>query len=127
MYNDVQEGAMATRNTNSKPIRKTVSATEARQRWSDIVADAHAGKARYVIERSGLPVAAVVSFQDFERMTQVTERLDERLAESLSHIRAAFADVPADELDREVAKAVKEARAEIHVEMTAGQARRRSA
>ncbi len=70
---------------------------------------------RVVLEKAGIPVAALVSTEDLERL----KRCDaERAADFavLDRIGAAFADVPADELEREVAKALAEVRAEMRTE-----------
>jgi len=47
-----------------KPVTQTMSASETRQNFSDVVNRVYRGEERVVIERSGIPVAAVVSAQD---------------------------------------------------------------
>jgi prevent-host-death family protein len=62
---------------------------------------------RVVIEKSGLPVAALVSADDLARLN----RLDAERAEGFAVIdamRAPFKDVPSDELEREAEKAQPE-------------------
>jgi hypothetical protein len=57
------------------------------------------------VEKSGIPVAAIVSADDLERLTRLeTERAEHFTA--LDRIREAFSDVPDEELAAEVASAV---------------------
>ena len=95
-----------------KPVTQTMSASEIRQHFSDVVNRVYRGEARVVIERSGIPVAAVISARDFERFQEFERRRDADFA-IIDEIRAAFAGVPEEELEREAAKAVAEARAEL--------------
>jgi len=72
-------------------------------------------EARIIIEKSGIPVAAIVSTADVERL----ERLErERLADFsiIDEIQQAFGDVPDQELEQEVARAVREARGAIRAD-----------
>jgi PHD/YefM family antitoxin component YafN of YafNO toxin-antitoxin module len=90
-----------------------VTVAEARERFDDLLAPARGGRGRrVVIERDGEPVAAVISFRDLERFDLMLRRR-QRNWESLERIRRAFDDVPDAELEREIDKAVAEARAEL--------------
>ncbi len=63
------------------------------------------------MEKSGIPVAGIVSADDLRRL----DRLDRERAERfkvLEEFGEAFKDVPAEELEREVARALAEVRAE---------------
>lgn len=97
-----------------------VNASAARQRLSDILNTVYRTKTRVLIERSGIPVAAVVSARDLEHL----ERLDaerERAFAILEEVGQAFKDVPPDELEAEIAKAIQEVRDERRAErMQAG-------
>ncbi len=97
---------------------RTVTASAARRQWSELVNAAAGGEARIVVEKSGAPVAALISFRDLEWL-RFYERKREEDFKAIDHIRAAFADVPDDELEREVEKAVAEARAELRREREA--------
>jgi prevent-host-death family protein len=66
---------------------------------------------RIIIEKSGIPVAAIVSVRDLQRL----EWLDRKWAEGdrvLREFSAAFADQTDEDIEREVAKAIAEVRAE---------------
>jgi hypothetical protein len=56
-------------------------------------------------------VAALVSTDDLERLTRFDQERAERLA-LLDELRAPFADVSPDEIEREVERALTEVRAE---------------
>ena len=94
---------------------RTVAAATLPAGWEAVLAPVADGAARVVVERDGTPVAALISAADYRRLL----RAEAREAEGLRILRqsqAAFADVPDDELEREVDKAVMEARAELRRE-----------
>jgi prevent-host-death family protein len=88
-----------------------MKASEARQRWSEILNGVFRGNTRVVVEKSGIPVAAVISAQDLERLNQLEAQREERFR-VLDRMREAFKDVPPEEIEREVAQAIAEVRAE---------------
>ena len=96
-------------------MTRTVDVAEARARWDQILEDVFQRRARVVVEKDGVPIAAVISAKDHERMQRWEAERARRFA-ILDEIGAAFADVPAEDLEREVAKAVAEARAELRAE-----------
>jgi prevent-host-death family protein len=92
---------------------ETVTVAAARERFDDLLAHAAGGRGRrVVIERDGEPVAAVISFRDLERFDLLL-RQRQRNWDKLERISRAFDDVPDEELEREIDKAVAEARAEL--------------
>jgi hypothetical protein len=68
-------------------------------------------EARVIIEKSGIPVAAMLSMDEFQLYLRLKSKREERF-KILDEMRAAFKDVPFEELEREVEKAVAEGRAE---------------
>jgi prevent-host-death family protein len=93
-----------------QPMTQTMKATDARQQFASVLNRVFRKEARVVVEKGGIPVAAIVSAEDLARL----DRLDEERAarfERLSRIGEAFADVPTDELEREVERAIAEGRA----------------
>jgi prevent-host-death family protein len=93
-----------------RPTHST-KASEARQNWSKLLNEVHAGKSRVIIEKDGIPVAGLVSASDMERL-ELLEEERERNFTVLDEIRAAFADIPDDELEQEIANALAAVRAE---------------
>lgn len=63
-----------------------------------------------LVERSGVPVAAIVSSDDLARLERLEEQ-DRRAWDVLERMRAPFRDVPTDEIEREADRAVAAVRA----------------
>ncbi len=63
-----------------------------------------------MIEKNGVPVAALVSADDLEVLRHLEEQRREDFA-VIDRIHEAFSGVPADEIEREIARAVSEVRA----------------
>ena len=91
------------------PMTKTMKASEARQHWSEILNAVFRGESRVLVEKSGIPVAAVVSADDLRRLTDLDAQRDADFR-ALDATREAFKDVPDEELAREVTRAVAAAR-----------------
>lgn len=98
-----------------EPTTETISFTEFAKRLDSLVERVSRQETRIVVEENGVPVAGIVSLQDVQRL----ERFDRERAEhfrALEEFGAAFRDVPVEELEREVAKALAEVRAERRAE-----------
>jgi prevent-host-death family protein len=94
-----------------EPLVETINVTEARRGWSDLLNRVFRREARVVVEKSGIPVAAIISIRDFE-LFQLMKAKREESFKLLDEIGAAFRDVPPEEIECEVAKALAEVRAE---------------
>lgn len=96
---------------NQEPVTETIKASEARQQWSALLNEVFRGEKRVVVEKNGVAVAAIVSPKDLSQMEHHEQRRkdDFKIFEKISE---AFLDVPVDEIEREVARAVQEAREE---------------
>ena len=101
------------------PTTQTIKASDARQQFSDVINRVYRKQARVLVERSGIPVAAIVSVEDLARLDQLEheQARSERFA-GLSRISETFGDVPVEELEREVERAIAEGRAAAHRERT---------
>ena len=88
-----------------------MKASEVRAQWSQLLNKVFRNQTRVVVEKSGIPVAAVISAEDLQRFTQMEEQRAKRF-EVLNRIGEAFKDVPEKELNRQVKKAINEVRAE---------------
>ncbi len=97
--------------SESHPATEIIQASEARQQWSQLLNKVFRGEMRVLVEKSGIPVAAIVSAEDLKRLKQLEAERAERFA-ILDEAQAAFKGVPADEIEREVAKAIHEVREE---------------
>jgi prevent-host-death family protein len=94
-----------------QPTTKTLNATAIRRDWSTVLNSVAVKASRVLVEKSGIPVAAIVSADDLERLLEYEAQRDRDFA-VLDEIGKAFADVPPEEIEREVAKALAEVRAE---------------
>ena len=93
--------------------QRTLSATEAATQLPDLVEAVSRDHERIVIEGQGALVAAIISIADLRRLEAFEQERRAHFA-PLEASWAAFADVPlnTDEIEREVAAAVAEVRAE---------------
>jgi len=89
---------------------QTLNVSEARQRFSQLLNRVYRGEARIIVEKSGIPVAAIISAGDLDELTRI-EREREADFTALDATREAFKDVPDEELERQVARVIGEIRA----------------
>jgi prevent-host-death family protein len=108
--------------TSTVLTTETMKFTDARQQLSQVVNRVARHETRVLIEKSGVPVAALVSADDLRRLNELEARRQEQIA-AMFEISRAFADVPDDELERELARAQAEARAELRAEREAASPR----
>jgi len=91
---------------------RTLSASDARQQWSQLLNSVFRGESRVVVEKSGIPVAAIVSMADLERLSRLDKQRGEGL-KALVFSWEAFKDVALEEVEDEVDKAVEAARRQV--------------
>src|SRR3972149_4401694 len=96
--------------TEREPMTQTSKAAEARQQFSQLLNKVFKRETRVLIQKSGIPVAALISAQDLARFPRLEAVWDEPF-KALDAARVAFEDAPDEELEREVAKALTSARA----------------
>jgi len=92
-------------------MTQVMKASEVRQQWSQLLNKVFRKETRILVEKSGVPVAAVISAEDLARFTRMEKEREERF-KALDTMREAFKDVPADEVEQEVKKALAEVRSE---------------
>ncbi|MGH2615821.1 MAG: type II toxin-antitoxin system prevent-host-death family antitoxin [Thermomicrobiales bacterium] len=97
--------------TRSDALTRTVEISEAKNRLSPLANEVSRHGLRIIVAESGAPIAALVSLDDLERLARI-DRERESLFAVVDRMRAAFADVSTEEIEREVAKALAEVRAE---------------
>lgn len=97
------------------PMTQTMNITETRRDLNQLVNEVYRGTKRVLVEKSGIPVAAIISPADLERLNRFEEERRQDFA-VIDEIRTAFADVPEEELEREVARAVEAGRQEQRAE-----------
>lgn len=92
-------------------MTQVMKASEVRQQWSQLLNKVFRNQTRVVVEKSGIPVAAVISTEDLKRFTQLEKQRKERF-KALDRMREAFKDIPSDKIEQEVEKAISEVRGE---------------
>jgi hypothetical protein len=64
---------------------------------------------RIVVEKSGIPVAAIISAEDLKRLDQLEKERSDRFR-ILDEVKAAFRDIPEAEIENETDKAINRVR-----------------
>lgn len=90
---------------------RRVAVAEARQRFSQILDDVREADEPVIIEKSGVPVAALVPLTVLDRDRRWAADRAARIA-LLERLRRPFRDVPTGEIETQVGKAVASVRAE---------------
>jgi prevent-host-death family protein len=94
-----------------QPTTETMKISEVKQQLNRLVNRVYRHETRVMVEKSGIPVAGIVSAEDLRRL----DRLDRERAERfkvLEEFAAGFADQSPEEIERETARAIAEVRAE---------------
>lgn len=86
---------MTTSTKEAQQIPKRVSSAEAKAKLSALMARAAHGGERFIIERRGKPMAALISADDFERLQMKSKR---RPQGALA-LRGAWPDATDEEID----------------------------
>ncbi|MGH2530900.1 MAG: type II toxin-antitoxin system prevent-host-death family antitoxin [Thermomicrobiales bacterium] len=83
-----------------QPMTQTMKISDVRGQLNTLVNRVYHKETRVVVEKSGIPVAAIVSTEDLERLDRLDRERAERFA-VIDEVRAAFRGVPAAEIERE--------------------------
>jgi prevent-host-death family protein len=94
-----------------EPMTKTMKASEARQQFSQLLNEVFRGDSRVVVEKSGIPVAAIISANDLVLLARLEQERAEQF-KILDEIGEAFKDVSPEEIEREVKRAITQVRRE---------------
>lgn len=90
---------------------ETMSASETRKRFAETLNRVRETDTRIIVEKSGIPVAAVVPLEVL-RDAEDRDRRRQEAIDSLRQAQAGFADVSEEEAEREIAKALDEIKQE---------------
>jgi prevent-host-death family protein len=94
-----------------EPMTKTIKASDARQQFSKLLNEVFRRESRVLVEKSGIPVAAIISTKDFKRLARLEQERAEQF-KILDEIGEAFQDVSPEEIEREVKRAITQVRRE---------------
>jgi prevent-host-death family protein len=93
-----------------EPITQTMKISNVKNRLSSLVNEVYRGERRILVEKSGIPVAALVSADDLNRLQQLDREWD-KTTKAIERFSQAFADVPVPELEAKIDEIIAEGRA----------------
>lgn len=96
-------------------VTQRMKLTEARQHFSAVLMQVFRGETRVIVEKGGIPVAAIISLDDLQGLARMEQRRAEAF-QALDRFGEAFKDESAEGIEREVAGAVASARRELRHE-----------
>jgi prevent-host-death family protein len=97
------------------PATETMKISDVRSGLNKLVNRVYRHETRVIVEKSGIPVAGIVSADDLERLRRLDEE-DREAWEILEGMRAPFRDVPPEEIEREAERALAQVRAAMRAE-----------
>jgi len=103
----------------AQPLTQTMKISVVKNTLSSLVNAVYRKETRVLVEKAGIPVAALVSVDDLARLDQLDKEWDEG-TRALERFSEAFADIPVDELEARIDQIIAEGR-------TKDKAERRSA
>jgi len=71
-----------------KPTIRVVTATEAKNRFGDIIRRAYIGEEHLIVQRDGIPVVAIVPMTDYERLVNPADLPDEVASDVQASVKA---------------------------------------
>ena len=83
-----------------QPVTQTLKISDVKNTLSSLVNQVYRKETRVLVEKSGIPVAAIISADDLKRFAQLEQEREERFA-VIDRMREAFADVSPEEIARE--------------------------
>ncbi len=90
-------------------MEKTIGAFEARRMFGQLIEEAFYKKDAFIIERSGRPMAVLVSIDDYQRWQQLGK---EQFLTLLHAAQKRNAKAPAADLERDIERGLKQLRQE---------------
>jgi prevent-host-death family protein len=94
-----------------EPMTQTMKASQARQEFSQLLNKVFRRETRVIVEKSGIPVAAIISAEDLERLIRLEAERQARF-KVIDEIHARNWDRDPDEVERDVAQEIAAMRAE---------------
>lgn len=92
-----------------QPTIETMKISDVRGQLNSLVNRVYRHESRVIVEKSGIPVAGIVSAEDLRRLDQLDRQREADFA-VFDELRAAFSDVPDEEIEREAIRAIAEVR-----------------
>lgn len=83
------------------PMTQAMNISQVKNQISSVVNRVYRKETRVLIEKSGIPVAALVSPDDLNKLQQL-DREWEQTTQAIQRFSQAFADIPVDELEAKI-------------------------
>jgi len=92
-------------------MTQTLKASAVRSNWSQLLNQVFRGETEVVVEKSGIPVAVIVSTQDYQKLQQIKKAREKDFA-VINRIRAVFRNQSPEEIEKRVNEAILQVRRE---------------
>jgi len=93
-----------------EPMTQTMKISDVKNTLSSLVNKVYRKETRVLVEKSGIPVAAIISADDLTRFAQLEQEREQRFA-VIDRLREAFKDVPPEEIEAETDRIIARHRA----------------
>lgn len=90
---------------------QTLKASDVRSNWSQLLSKVFRGETEILVEKSGIPVVAIVSTQDYLKLKEIKLRREKDFA-VISQIRTMFADQTPEQINKGVIRSIAKVRKE---------------
>ena len=94
-----------------QPMTQTMKSTEARQAWGQVLNRVYRTNARVIVEKAGIPVAAIISPQEMDRFLRAEAEREERFM-AIDHIRAKNTDKDPEKEEPFITQVIEDVRQE---------------
>jgi len=94
---------------DQEPMTQVMKISDVKNTLSSLVNKVYRKETRVLVEKAGIPVAALVSADDLNRLQQLDRAWNER-TNAIERFSQAFADVPTEEAEAEVTRIIAERR-----------------
>ena len=88
---------------------QTIQLSDVKDPLLRLVREVFRKETRVIVENAGEPVAALISAEDLRRLNDLDRAWDER-TKAIERFSKAFADIPADDAEADVARIIEEGR-----------------
>jgi prevent-host-death family protein len=94
-----------------QPPTRTMKISQVKNHLSSLVNQVYRNETRILVEKAGIPVAAIISARDLRRFSNLEQERAERF-KIIDELREAFKDVDPEEIERETDRIIAQIRAE---------------
>jgi prevent-host-death family protein len=98
-----------TAQTKGSMMEKQIGAFEARRNFGQVIEEAYYHKDAFIVTRSGREMAAIISIDDYRTWRKLAKELAMSM---INEVRARNKDVPQEEIEEDITKAMEMLRRE---------------